>query len=883
MISGAGLVIARPGGHRDSAYLVQLIQSERITLLHFVPSMLGMFLQEEGVESCATLRQVICSGEALSYELQQRFFERTGVALSNLYGPTEASIDVTAWECRSDSDRTIVPIGRPIANTQVYILDGDLNPLPIGVVGEIYIGGDGVARGYLNRPELTAEKFIPDPFSNEPGARIYKTGDLARYLPDGNIDFLGRTDHQVKIRGYRIELGEIEAVLAQHPTIKESVVLAREDTAGDQRLVAYVVGAGGSQPSAHDLRRFLQQKLPEYMVPSAFIFLESLPLTPSGKLDRKALPAPDQTRPELEETYSPPRTPVEESLAQIWCDVLKLDQVGVHDNFFDLGGHSLTATQLISRIRDTFKLDLPLRNLFEAPTVGEFAARIGSAHERKVQSRSLSILPEPLNQEYLMSFSQERFWFLERLEPNNSAYKIDFELNLTGSLDIEALEKSLAEIARRHESLRTTCHESHGVPVQIVSEQWSFRLNVIDVIQVVAADLETEVRRLLEKEYRRPFNLSTDLLLRGTLLRLSGSEHLLLISSHHVAWDHWSIAVFFRELSVLYQAFAAGKPSPLVELPIQYKHYALWQRENVQGAEFDNQLAYWKRQLADIPSRLDLPADHPRKPLSARRGGRQALVLPKELSSALRFLGKEANVTLFMIFLAAYQTLLHRITGEDDIVVGTPVAGRDRYETEGLIGLFLNSLAMRANFSSNPSFLELLARVREVALEAYEHQDLPFEKLVEELQPARDLTTTPIFQVFINMYNFKEDELNLEGLTVQPLKRRADAPQFDLELYIREHPDGTHLSFVYDSELFEAKTIERMLGHFRILLEGIVANPDQRISELPLLSDAEKQQLLVEWNDTHKDYPRDKCIHELFEARSSRPPTPSPWSSKTSS
>jgi amino acid adenylation domain-containing protein len=383
LISGACLVIARPGGHRDSAYLVQLIKSERITLLHFVPSMLGMFLQEEGVESCSTLRQVICSGEALSYELQQRFFERMSVAFSNLYGPTEASIDVTAWECRSDSDRTIVPIGRPIANTEIYILDGDLNPLPIGVVGEIYIGGDGVARGYRNRPELTAEKFIPDPFSTDPGARIYKTGDRARYLPDGTIVFLGRTDHQVKIRGYRIELGEIEATLVQHLTIKESVVLAREDTVGDQRLVAYVVGAGGSNPSAHDLRKFLQQKLPEYMVPSAFIFLESLPITPNGKLDRKALPAADQTRPELKDAYSPPQTPVEESLSQIWCDVLKLDKAGVHDNFFDLGGHSLTATQLISRVRDSFKLDLPLRTLFEAPTIYDLAQRVQELGEKQ--------------------------------------------------------------------------------------------------------------------------------------------------------------------------------------------------------------------------------------------------------------------------------------------------------------------------------------------------------------------------------------------------------------------------------------------------------------------------------------------------------------------
>ncbi len=390
LISGARLVIARPGGHRDSAYLVQLIKSERITLLHFVPSMLGMFLQEEGVESCATLRQVICSGEALSYELQQRFFERTGVALSNLYGPTEASIDVTAWECRSDSDRTIVPIGQPIANTQVYILDGDLNPLPIGVVGEIYIGGDGVARGYLNRPELTAEKFIPDPFSNEPGARIYKTGDLARYLPDGNIDFLGRTDHQVKIRGYRIELGEIEAVLAQHQAVQSSVVVVREDAPGDKRLVSYVIGRPEESFDAAEARKYLKQKLPEYMIPSALVLLDELPLTANGKVDRKALPAPDQTRRQWEGTYQAPRTPTEETLVAIWGEVLKLAKIGIHDNFFELGGHSLLATQIVSRMRRAFSIELPLRRLFESPTVAELAVIITESQAKRVSEADLA-------------------------------------------------------------------------------------------------------------------------------------------------------------------------------------------------------------------------------------------------------------------------------------------------------------------------------------------------------------------------------------------------------------------------------------------------------------------------------------------------------------
>ena len=866
LISGAGLVIARPGGHRDSAYLVQLINSQQITTLHFVPSMLGMFLQEEGVESCATLRQVICSGEALSHELQQRFFERTGVALSNLYGPTEASIDVTAWECRSDSDRTIVPIGRPIANTQVYILDGDLNPLPIGVVGEIYIGGDGVARGYLNRPELTAEKFIPDPFSNEPGARIYKTGDLARYLPDGNIDFLGRTDHQVKIRGYRIELGEIEAVLAQHPTIKESVVLAREDTAGDQRLVAYVVGAGGSQPSAHDLRRFLQQKLPEYMVPSAFIFLESLPLTPSGKLDRKALPAPHQRNPDFEESFVPPRTLVEEMLAGIWCDVLKLDQVGVHDNFFHLGGHSLLAMQVVSRVGQSFQVQLPLRKLFESPTVAGIAERIEDLRRKEQDPQILPIVSVSREEDLPVSFSQQRLWFLNQLEPDSPVYNIPGAHRLNGPLNIAALERSLNEIVGRHEVLRTTFSVAEGQPVQRISRSLNLALTSIDLSQLSETEREAAVKRHANEEARRPFDLERGPLIRSVLLHLGSEDHVLLLTLHHIAADGWSMGVLFQELSVLYDAFAHDKPSPLADLAIQYADYAVWQREWLEGAVLERQLSYWKAQLDNI-STLQLPTDRPRPAYHSFRGSKHPLVLTKELTDGLKALSRREGVTLFMTLLAAFQTLLHRYAGQDDISVGSPIAGRTRQEVEGLIGLFINTLVLRTDFSGEPTFKEVLQRVRETALSAYTHQDVPFEKLVEDLHPQRDQSRSPLFQVMFVLQNVPMRSRDLAGVKMTSVTMESETSKFDLTLTMYDGVQELRGSLHYNTDLFDEATIARILEHYNNLLREIVANPDQRIGLLPLMNSAERA-LVDSWSGGSAAHPTNAVVCDSTEQQS---------------
>jgi amino acid adenylation domain-containing protein len=811
-----------------------------IDFLKIAPSHLAALEASSYPEQFMPHRCLIIGGEESRWDWVRSLRALApGSAVFNHYGPTETTVGVLMYRVHDEDpsqNYLKTPLGRPISNIQVFLLNARLQPVPIGILGELYIGGDNLARGYLNRPELTAERFVPNPFSVETGARLYRTGDRARYLPDGNIEFLGRTDHQLKIRGFRIEPGEIEAVLIQHPGVEQVIVTPWGETPEQQRLVAYVVLHQARAPSAAELRDFLKKKLPEYMVPSALTLLDVLPRTPHGKLDRKALPAPNQSRPEMEERYVAPRTPVEELLAEIWAEVLKLDKVGIHDNFFGLGGHSLLAIQVISRIREGLLAELPLRRLFETPTVAGVAEHVESARQKTAGFRALPMVSGAVDGECLLSFSQERFWFLEQLGPNNLAYHVTYDFRLIGPLNIEALEKTLAETVRRHESLRTTFHLRNGKPVQVISERWSSPLKIIDLRQQTRANSEAEVERLVENERQEPFDLSADLLLRATLLQLGADEHVLILSTHHIAWDHWSIEILFREFAILYQASAAGKPSPLPDPTIQYKHYALWQRKVFDRAELQNHLTYWKERLHDAPQTLNLPTDHPRKPLHNRRGERQSVALPERLSDELKALSRRSGVTFFMLVLAAFQTLLHRITGQDDIVVGTPVAGRDRSETEGLIGLFLNTLVLRTKLCGNPTFFQLLQKVREVALGAYDHQDLPFEKLVEELQPERDLSRTPIFQVFVNMYNFKEASFQLDQLRVDRVNVSKPVPQFDLELYVRERDDGTHLTLVYDSDLFDFATIAGMLGQYRHLLEQIVAEPEKPIESYSLVT-----------------------------------------------
>jgi amino acid adenylation domain-containing protein len=837
--------------------------SQDITLINTVPSAIAQLL-ETGIP--ASVNTVALAGEPLQNQLVQRLYRQdTLQQVFNLYGPSEDTTYSTYALVKKGTSQS-PPIGRPIANTQAYILDPHRQLVPVGVPGELHLSGVGLARGYFNRPELTDEKFIPNPYN--PGTRLYKTGDLVRYLPDGNIEYLGRIDHQVKIRGFRIELGEIEAGLSQHPDVHSAVVVAREDVLGSPRLIAYIVPNPEATASVGELRSFLKQQLPEYMIPSAFVMLEALPLTPNGKVDRRALPTPDTARPELEKPFVAPRTEVEERLAAIWSEVLGLEQVGVRDNFFELGGHSLLATQIVSRLREVFGMELPLRRLFESPTVAELAKSI----EEAIATAITPIQPIARNGNLPLSFAQTRLWFLDQLEGKTAAYNMGAAVRLLGCLQLEALEQALTEIVQRHEVLRTSFALRDGQPIPVITPTLTIKLPVVDLRSSSELEKQTQVLQLACEEAKRLFDLTQAPLLRGQLLQLRDTEYVLLVTMHHIASDGWSIGVLIRELAVLYEAFRAGKSSPLPALRIQYADFADWQRQWLQGEVLDTHLRYWKQQLAGAPPILELPTNRPRPAVQTFRGSTQFFELSPSLTDKLKQLSQQQGVTLFMTLLAAFQTLLYRYTNQEDICVGSPIANRNRREIEPLIGFFVNSLVLRTDLSGNPSFQELLGRVRQVALDAYAHQDLPFEMLVEQLQPERSLSYTPLFQVMFSLQNAPMETLALSGLSFDLLEIDIGIAKFDLSLSMEETEKGLKGSFEYSTDLFDAGAIARTIEHFQTLLEGIVTTPERRISELPLLSEAEWHQLLLEWNDTGVEYPQDKCIHQLFEAQVERTP-----------
>ncbi|MDX6614894.1 MAG: hypothetical protein QOD75_4080, partial [Blastocatellia bacterium] len=741
LITGARLVIASRETASDGLQLQQLLKSSGTTVMQATPATWRMLL-DAGWPGNDRLR-ILCGGEALSRELANQLLAKSD-ALWNMYGPTETTI----WSAVHHIDSTAGPvsIGRPIANTAMFILDRNLNPVPLGAPGELYIGGDGLARGYLGRPALTAEMFTPDPFSADPVGRLYRTGDLARYLPNGTIECLGRADDQVKLRGFRIELGEIEAVINEYPSVRDCVVIAREDVPGDKRLVAYLVSENSGEDLNSGLRAHLKTKLPDYMMPSAYVGLDALPLTPNGKVARRALPAPDFAA-TSKGSFVAPRTHEEQLLADIWAEVLRLELVGADDNFFELGGHSLLATQVLSRVLQTFDVQLPLRALFESPTVSELCKRITASQVAGDNSSAPSIKPQTRDGRAVLSFGQQSFWFLNQLNPDTALYNIYRAVRIRGPLHVNPLQQALNEIVARHESLRTTLAADGDEPVQIISARGEMKLKVIDLSDVAASERETVTAQTLTQEAHIPFDMTTGPLIRGTLVRLNDEEHILLLAMHHVVSDDWSMGVFFRELSALYESFVLGQDSPLTPLPIQYADFAAWQHAWLQGEVLGQQLEYWKRQLAGAPRVLQLPTDRPRPLRPTHEGAREEVVLPAELIRKLTAVGQSEGGTLFMTLLAAFQNLLARYTGQEDIVVGTPIAGRNRAETEGLIGYFINTLVLRTDLSGNPSFRELVRRVRDVSLGAYAHQDLPFERLVEELQPERSLTQPPLFQV----------------------------------------------------------------------------------------------------------------------------------------
>ncbi len=1101
LCSGGTLVLCPRELLLQPKELYALLRREGVQCAEFVPAVLRQLIEhlKETDQALDQMRLLLCGSDSWYVREYQEFLRFCGpdTRFINSFGLTEATIDSTFFESRQldlHADR-LVPIGRPFANTQLYILDKRFQPVPVGVPGELFVGGLGVARGYLNRPELTAERFVTLTLAGGPAAsiRLYRTGDLSRYLPDGNVEFLGRADHQVKIRGYRIEPGEVEAVIRQHPAVRQTVVLAR-----DGRLVAYLAadlavdrvpiesrcraalaqpgnghldGAGaldlpmldlssgglaladvpdawaaghslhlqpqlpgvaeapemtgtilwkrgheagvmldagqpaqlallrqslkhvaaeddlrvadlrGSDPrvplratcrvefedgrtrelvvenlsvggarllaepelwkgglplrlcllagdgggcdgpdalwldgvvwwhrderagvkfnttpetrarlqqrveafrqsqrfSLADLRTFLKSKLPDYMVPSAFVILDSLPLNSSGKIDRLALPAPDLAQAETGVEYVAPRTPTEEALAGVWAQVLTLPRVGVHDNFFELGGHSLLATQLVSRVRDAFQLDLPLRKVFELPTIATLAEAVEAARQQQTGAYVPPIVPVPRDQPLPLSFAQQRLWFLDQLEPGSASYNLPEAVRLTGALNVGALERALNEIVRRHEALRTTFTlTADGRPLQVIAPALTLALAVTDLSALPAPQREAEATRLATAEAQRPFDLAAGPLVRAGLLRLAAAEHILLLTLHHIVGDDWSSSVLTQELAALYDAFSHGRPSPLPDLRLQYADFAAWQRGWLQGEVLETQLGYWRRQLAGAPPVLELPTDRPRPAVQTFNGAYQSFTLPASLTRQLKAFTQREGATLFMTLLAAFAALVQRYSGQTDFTIGTPIANRNRADIEGLIGFFVNTLVLRADLSGAPSFRQLLQRVRETALGAYAHQDVPFEMVVDALHPQRNLSHAPLFQVMFALQNTPLGAVTLSAgtapLSLAPVEAHSGTAKFDLTLFMVEEGETLSGALEYNTDLFDAATITRLAGHFQNLLAALVAEPDRPVAQVPLLSEAERRQLVVTWNQTDAPFPDHLLVHQLFEQQAALTP-----------
>ncbi|WP_285585148.1 non-ribosomal peptide synthetase, partial [Actinoallomurus iriomotensis] len=861
LITGAALIVAEPGGHRDPAYLTSLIQREKITTTHFVPSMLEAFVQAGGVRGCTTLRRVLCSGETLPGELARRFREVSDAELHNLYGPTEASVDVTAWKCnRHDGPR--VPIGRPIWNTRLYVLDDHLRPVPPGVPGELYIAGTGLARGYLNRPGLTAERFLACPYG-EPGERMYRTGDLVRRRTDGNLEFLGRTDDQVKIRGNRIEPGEVQAVLTDLPEVSAAAVVVREDLPGDPRLVGYVVPSDGAACDPAELRHALARTLPGSMVPAAIVVLDTFPLTPNGKLDRKALPAPDYTT-----TDRAPRTSHEEILAHLFAETLHLEHIGIDDNFFDLGGHSLLATRLISRIRTTLGIEVPIRALFETPTVAGLTANLGRDGDARPALTRVSrphVVP--------LSYAQQRLWFLNQLEGPNPAYNIPIALRLTGRLDVAALTAALADVVERHESLRTVFPETGGVPCQVVLPAAGLEPHRVQVT-------ESELSRTLAEAAAPGFDLTEEPPLRACLVTLAPADHVLLLVLHHIAADGWSMTPLTRDLAAAYEARRDGRPPRWSPLPVQYADYTLWQREFLGDPDdadsvLNRQLAYWSTALEGVPDQLPLPTDRPRPSRPSYEGATHHFRVSADLHGRLLVLARRSNATLFMVLQAAYATLLTRLGAGTDIPIGAPIAGRTDSGLNDLVGFFVNTLVLRADTSGDPTFTQLVERTLDATMHAYENQDVPFEYLVDHLNPTRSTAYNPLFQVMLTLDNNAAASLELPDLLIAEQRVDVGIAKFDLFLYLAEEP-GTPAGaingiFEYATDLFDRQTVEAMSRRFVRILEQAVADPGTPIGDLDILDAAERRALLYGWNATVRPVPGGS-LPELFEAQVARTP-----------
>ncbi len=893
LISGGHIVVYHedPGVH--GTVIFKVIEDNVADIVKLTPAHLAMI---KGMVSSATkIRKFIVGGEDFKTELASDITRNAGypVEIYNEYGPTEATVGCMIHRYDRENDLApSVPIGNPAANTCIFILDENLNPVPIGDIGEMCIAGDGLARGYVNRPELTEEKFVTakDPRQNLPAAkssvigsallRLYKTGDLARWNAKGSMEFLGRVDNQVKVGGVRIELGEIEARLLKHADVRECVVdvvgwdskqmadSAEPSKTGEMsinRLVAYYVSE--KSLNAAELRAHLAQELPAYMLPPYFIRLDRLPLTSNGKIDRKSLPAPTSDNLAASHDFVRPHTETEKALAAIWTELLKVENIGINDSFFDLGGHSLLAIKAISRIRDVFGVDLEIETLFENPTITDVSKALTKAKGGSIQEIGQRKQSGPCS----LSFTQEPLWFLDQLSPGSPVYNLVDVIRIGGEYDAETMRRAMMELVRRHEVLRTAFSHNEGQPMQVVLPMIDLTLSELDLRSLPEQEQEREWLRVVHEEGRKPFDLSQAPLFRGTMVHLTNQEHRLLLTIHHIIADEWSMEIIHQEVNQLFEAFSQNQPSPLSELPIQYADFACWQRNWLQGEVLQRQVSYWKEELAGAPFILELPTDKQRPAVQSFRGSTEIFELSKELLERIKSLGRRENATLFMILEASFMALLHRYTGQGDILVGTPITGRTHRETERMIGYFLNTVVLRAKFNDGLDFRSLLQQVRERAIGAYAHADLPFGHLVSEMTPERDPSRTPLFQVMFVVHN--PDGVSEVSKVSGNRTLETGTSKFDLTLLLSE--TGNHLEGLieYSTDLFEAHTIQRLCKHYEKLLEAIVSDPDQSISMLPMLTEAERQQLLVNWNDTTVAYRgKDLCLHQLIEEQGLRIP-----------
>lgn len=861
LITGCRLVLAGPGEHRDPHRIAQLVQEHGVTTLHFVPPLLQLFIDEPLVAECTSLRRLFSGGEALPAELRNRVLARLpAVQLHNRYGPTETAINVTHWQCAaSDGERS--PIGRPLGNVICRVLDEQLNPLPAGVPGELCIGGIGLARGYLGRAGLTAERFVADPLGAA-GTRLYRTGDRARWNADGVLEYLGRLDQQVKLRGFRVEPEEIEARLLALAGIAQAVVLVR-----DAQLIGYYTT--DAELDEQTVKIALAAELPEYMVPALLMRLDAMPLSPSGKLDRRALPEPVwQTREHVE-----PHTPLQLQIAAIWREVLGLPRIGLRDDFFALGGHSLLATQIISRTRQACDVELPLRTLFEASELGDFAEQVGLIQAAGQRNQQTAIAKVDRSQPVPLSYSQQRMWFLWQMEPDSPAYNVGGMARLRGVLDVGRFEAALQALIMRHETLRTTFPSVDGVACQKVSAQTTVRMGWQDFCALDEPQRQQRLQQLADVEAHTPFNLETGPLLRACLVKAGEQEHYLVLTLHHIVTEGWAMDIFARELSALYEAFIDERDSPLPALPVQYLDYSVWQRQWMEAGERQRQLDYWTAQLGNEHPLLELPGDRPRPPVQSHRGELYRFDLSDELAARVRAFNAQHGLTLFMTMTATLAVLLYRYSGQTDLRIGAPVANRIRPESEGLIGAFLNTQVLRCQLTGQMQVSELFEQVRHTVIEGQSHQDLPFDHLVEALQPPRSAAYNPLFQVMCNVQRWEfQQSRQLAGMTVEYLANDARATKFDLNLEVTDLDHRLGCCLTYSTDLFDEPRIARMAAHWCNLLEALIAYPGQRLSELPLLS-ADEQRALQDSLGAEKGAHRlDQCIHQLFSQQASQRP-----------